>query len=223
MSFFRLVVLSVLGLAWTRPVQLTICYESLCPGCMDLISGDLQGLWKTEGFPQILNLTMLPYGNARGSGTDIVCQHGLKECQMNMVEACAIKHLPDPRDYMPFIFCSERAARKSTPAAIIAACATGSAAGAITACYGDGKGSEGIALESALAKQTALLQHKYTPWVVIDGVHSTQGEDHLLKAICKAYKGPSPPAACAKHADRRCFRPEAAPEAREAPEALVSV
>jgi len=35
--------------------------------------------------------------------------------------------------------------------------------------------------------------HKYVPWVLIDGEHSPQAEDDLLQAVCQAYEGEKPP------------------------------
>jgi interferon gamma-inducible protein 30 len=153
---------------------------------------------------------MLPYGNAHTFGGKVRCQHGEKECELNMVEACGIKHLPDTQDYMDFIFCVEGDAKKSTPDAVIKSCAKDSAtAASITACYGEGSGAEGTAAIAAAAQQTAPLNHEYTPWLVINGKHSTKGEDNLKKAICAAYKGSERPAACSSndedHVVPKCY------------------
>lgn len=153
---------------------------------------------------------MLPYGNARGSGSSVRCQHGTKECDVNMVEACGIKHISEPAQYMPFIFCVEKSAQSQTPDALIKACAKDdSVASSISTCYGEGKGQEGVALIADIAKQTQPLGHGYTPWLVIDGTHSKKGEDNLKAAICKAYKGSSRPASCdtndADHIVPKCF------------------
>lgn len=155
---------------------------------------------------------MLPYGNAKTSGSKVSCQHGPDECATNMAEACAIKHLPAAKDYMEFIFCAEAAARSAKAGAIIARCApSGAAAAAIAACYGDGAGAEGTALIAEAGKETAPWNHQYTPWLVIDGKHSTAGEQSLATAICAAYTGPRPPAACKRYAEAplaaggRCF------------------
>lgn len=152
---------------------------------------------------------MLPYGNARTSGSKVSCQHGTKECEVNMVEACGIKHLSDPKDYMPYIFCIEGAADSKTPDALIKACAPADSASSISTCYGEGAGAEGVALIAEYAKETKPLNHGYTPWLVLDGVHSTSGEDNLKNAICTAYKGSNKPAACssngADHIVSKCF------------------
>jgi interferon gamma-inducible protein 30 len=153
---------------------------------------------------------MLPYGNARMSGGKVQCQHGEKECEFNMVEACGIKHLPDPTDYMTFIFCVESAASGSTPDAVIQSCAKDPSTNVlISACYGEGSGAEGSAAIADAAKQTDPLKHQYTPWLVINGKHSAKGEDNLKQAICAAYTGSDKPAACssddADHIVPKCY------------------
>jgi interferon gamma-inducible protein 30 len=150
----------------------------------------------TPGFSDIVTLDMMPYGNAHGTGTAIQCQHGPTECKTNMVEDCAIRHLPDT--YMSFVFCAESHARRLSPDAIITTCSNGTAAADITSCYGGGSGEEGVSLQTATAAKTKTTNHKYTPWLLINDEHSTAAESDLKKAICAAYTGSNPPAACAK-------------------------
>lgn len=160
-----------------------------------------------------MKLEMLPYGNAQGTGSNITCQHGPTECHFNMVEACAIKHEATPDAYMAFVFCAEAVDTVKTPAAVIESCSsTPAMAKSISTCYGKGAGAEGIALENTAAAKTAPLNHQYTPWVEINGEHSTLAEDNLAKALCQAYKGPNAPAACSKYVDKRCSRSKALPK-----------
>eukprot|EP00927_Polykrikos_kofoidii_P086492 TRINITY_DN970_c0_g1_i8.p1 TRINITY_DN970_c0_g1~~TRINITY_DN970_c0_g1_i8.p1 ORF type:complete len:293 (-),score=20.46 TRINITY_DN970_c0_g1_i8:109-912(-) len=235
-------------------VKLTFCYESLCPGCREFVLQQLQPSWNTDGFQNILEAEMLPYGNAEGSGlsvsvslfvfvcfcvslcvfvclcvsvyvsvclcvflcvivflcvsvgsgSSVQCQHGPAECNLNMAEACGIQHLPDPNDFLNFVFCVEKST-SSDPETLISSCATSSEAQAsILDCY---KGQEGPQLISALAARTAQLNHQYTPWVVINGEHSTDAENDLMKAVCDAYTGPNPPGRCsASDSIARCYR-----------------
>eukprot|EP00746_Dinoflagellata_sp_MGD_P006530 gnl/MRDRNA2_/MRDRNA2_112799_c0_seq1.p1 gnl/MRDRNA2_/MRDRNA2_112799_c0~~gnl/MRDRNA2_/MRDRNA2_112799_c0_seq1.p1 ORF type:complete len:189 (-),score=35.89 gnl/MRDRNA2_/MRDRNA2_112799_c0_seq1:188-754(-) len=147
-----------------------------------------------------MNFEMLPYGNARGT-TKVQCQHGPQECAFNMIEACGIKHLADPAAYFPFIFCVEKSDDSKSPSEVIEECiAETDKQEAISTCFGDGKGEEGVALIAVIAKKTQSLDHKYTPWVVVNGQHSEAAENNLEKSICEVYKGPNKPAACDKYA-----------------------
>eukprot|EP00928_Gymnodinium_smaydae_P035060 TRINITY_DN24733_c0_g1_i1.p1 TRINITY_DN24733_c0_g1~~TRINITY_DN24733_c0_g1_i1.p1 ORF type:complete len:167 (+),score=39.84 TRINITY_DN24733_c0_g1_i1:214-714(+) len=152
---------------------------------------------------------MLPYGNAKMSGSSVQCQHGPTECKYNMVEACGIKHNPQPEDYMDFIFCVEAAAagHADDVNGTITKCAKdANVAHSISTCYGEGSGQEGSSLIASYAAQTNKLGHQYTPWVVLNGKHSEAAENNLKKAVCKAYKGSNPPAACKVYAVERCFK-----------------
>merc|ERR1712154_285630 len=105
-----------------------------------------------------------------GGWLQITCQHGIKECQLNIVEACGIRHISDPSDDMAFVFCVESLAQQQTPDAIIQSCGKDNAA-SISACYGEGTGADGSALFLNIAQQTeSLMSDKaYVPWVLIDG------------------------------------------------------
>ena len=59
-----------------------------------------------------MNVTLVPYGNAKTSGKEVKCQHGEEECEGNMWENCAIKLNPEFSDYFPFIHCMEKASSK---------------------------------------------------------------------------------------------------------------
>lgn len=140
---------------------------------------------------------MLPYGNAKTLNGVVSCQHGEAECKFNMVEACGIKHLPDK--YMPFIFCVEGANpnKVADMSVIIKSCTNNTTVATnIANCYGGGSGSEGKAAIAEAAAQTALLNHAYTPWVVINGQHAGGNEANFKQAICKAYTGTDRPTSC---------------------------
>ena len=54
---------------------------------------------------------MIPYGNAKrtkvGDTWKFTCQHGVSECQGNMIATCAIKNFDFYPQALPFIICLE--------------------------------------------------------------------------------------------------------------------
>ncbi|XP_047099987.1 gamma-interferon-inducible lysosomal thiol reductase-like isoform X2 [Schistocerca piceifrons] len=48
---------------YVRPVEVGVYYESLCPCCQSFITGQLASAY-TEA-PELMNLTLVPYGNAQ--------------------------------------------------------------------------------------------------------------------------------------------------------------
>jgi len=154
-------------------------------------------MWNGQGMQPILNISMVPYGNAQesqqGDQWVFTCQHGDQECQGNLIESCVIGHYPDTNTHLTFINCMESA---SDPVSGAQGCATqqGLDWNAINTCV---NGDEGNALEHNMAVRTENLSppHQYVPWVVINGQYSQQAESSLLKVVCAAYAGP-PPAGC---------------------------
>ncbi|XP_026459975.1 gamma-interferon-responsive lysosomal thiol protein-like [Papaver somniferum] len=49
----------------------------------------------SSGITDIMDLKLVPYGNAFVENNTIICQHGSEECFLNQVEACAIHAWPD--------------------------------------------------------------------------------------------------------------------------------
>ncbi len=89
-----------------KNVSITLLYEALCGGCRDLILNHLYPeIWLR--LKHIVNLELVPFGNAVVNGTKIVCQHGPTECSLNKLESCALNFLPSTHQ-MPFIFCLEK-------------------------------------------------------------------------------------------------------------------
>lgn len=63
-----------------QKVNLSLYYETLCPGCQDFIIGanGLIRLFKEDGLLSIVNLRLVPWGNAKLTQNDeIVCQVSL--------------------------------------------------------------------------------------------------------------------------------------------------
>ena len=92
-------------------VQLTAFIETCCYDCENWVKGPLRDAFYTQGWLQMSNLTLEPYGkcnqtyDAATSEYDFSCQHGQYECMGNMVMACAVSKLYafDAAQYVPFI------------------------------------------------------------------------------------------------------------------------
>ena len=75
-------------------VQVELYYESQCPGCRQTINTSFKSALETEGFFDMAEVKLYPYGNAKTTEVSLgkysyTCQHGEAECHWNMVEACA--------------------------------------------------------------------------------------------------------------------------------------
>jgi len=179
------------------PVKIDLYYETFCPACRDFITGQLWQTFNKLKNSEIMEIGLYPYGNAEetkvGEKYQFECQHGEKECQMNIVETCALHLMPHPVQFMPFIQCVEQDPSLSNAEA----CAKQLQIewNPILSCY---KGSEGNYLQHGMAVKTEGLkpQHQYVPWIVVNGEHTEEMQDaastNLLKFVCSKYVGVQP-------------------------------
>jgi len=178
----------------TKPVNLTLAYESYCPGCRHFITTQLWPVY--QELKEFLTVDLLPYGNAHEfynakTGKWIFdCQHGPKECKGNLIETCAIFITKrDEAKYLPYIHCLEG----GDPVDLGKFCAnkTGLDWGRILECV---DGAEGNVYEHAIATETP--KHNYVPWVIFNGIHNEEIEDKALSnfkaLVCSALPNPKP-------------------------------
>lgn len=185
----------------SSPVSVTLYYESLCPGCRAFFVLQLFPTWLM--LHDIMNVTLVPYGNARetkkGQKWEFECQHGEEECKGNLIEACLI-HLLE-YNYFPIIFCMESGINvvQNLPQCL-KVYAPDYPLSNITACVNGDLGNQLMHLN---AKLTDGLDppHKYVPWIVING-NSTdalqeRAHDSLFSLVCSLYTGePHPACSC---------------------------
>ena len=146
--------------------------------------------YSAEGVADIMNLTLVPFGNARYEKGKLTCQHGPEECTANSYEQCAIDTYPDFKMHYPFYLCMEKAGSKMVKQAKSCADEAGLDYDAIKACVDDPVKS--AALQQKFSTLTPK-DHQYTPWVVVNGTLSPSNGDKLLEEVCAAYTGALPP------------------------------
>ncbi|XP_054276857.1 GILT-like protein 1 [Macrosteles quadrilineatus] len=73
-------------------VNVTVLYESYCPGCANLFVHQIYKVW--QELKNHMELDLVPYGNTnqvkRGGRIVFDCQHGPAECHADLLHACAI-------------------------------------------------------------------------------------------------------------------------------------
>mmetsp|Transcript_15700 Transcript_15700/g.28194 ORF Transcript_15700/g.28194 Transcript_15700/m.28194 type:complete len:144 (-) Transcript_15700:447-878(-) len=122
----------------------------------------------------------------------ISCQHGEQECEGNRWEQCAIAHYPDQNEHFEFYYCMEKEADQMLTKVDYCAKQAGMDYEVLQKCYNS---AESAALQKKAAAMTPS-DHKYVPWVVVNGKKSASDGDRILQEVCDAYTG-NPPKACA--------------------------
>jgi len=144
-----------------------------------------------------MNVTLVPFGNAKITAGKLNCQHGPDECVANSYEQCTIDVYPDFATHFPFYQCIEKDIDSGkTIQAQAKSCAKTANLDItkIEACVKDT--TRAAALQKKFHTMTPA-DHKYVPWIMVDGKLSKSDGDKLTAEVCKAYKGTKPDACTA--------------------------
>lgn len=114
----------------------------------------------------------------------MIAQHGERERQVNLVEACAVTLYPDWKVHWPFVQCMEQ----QYDMGAVQDCAKGTSldGGRIVSCA---TGDAGAKAEEEMGKATP--DHPGVPYILVDG-QVLDDPKQMLHAICKAYTGEKP-------------------------------
>lgn len=184
-------------------VKIDLYSESLCPDCLAFIRGSLKTAANTKDFWKICEFNFYPYGNARrtqnGSSWAFTCQHGVRECQGNLLEACAIRKFDYYSQGLPFALCLEDNTTDFSAQGQRCAAKYGLDWSTINSCATGSEGNK-IMYEMALATEKLNPAHTYVPWIVVNDKHSTSSENavisNMVRYVCSVYSGPEKIDAC---------------------------
>lgn len=183
-------------------VVIDLYYETLCPYCRRFIANSLVPLWNHSDFRAIVNIKLVPFGNAmilplqnvsegyrfwhqdmidKNMSNIFECQHYERECFGNRMHVCAIDLFRGP-EYFPLISCMEAAVHDSLEKSSYECAAklgiNLNKLDELRVCTHGRKGNE---LMAKMGRATQLLQKpagpkEWVPWVVLNGVHSDMAE-----------------------------------------------
>eukprot|EP00537_Pseudo-nitzschia_pungens_P003327 CAMPEP_0172364814 /NCGR_PEP_ID=MMETSP1060-20121228/7856_1 /TAXON_ID=37318 /ORGANISM="Pseudo-nitzschia pungens, Strain cf. cingulata" /LENGTH=332 /DNA_ID=CAMNT_0013087913 /DNA_START=67 /DNA_END=1065 /DNA_ORIENTATION=- len=196
-------------------ISVELYFESQCPGCRAVLTESFKEAFAAEGFLDMADITLVPYGNAKETGPTASgtyyyeCQHGLSECIYNLIEACALFKIGDPLVAFAYLDCIERNDESRDPkqdyetVAMHCVAETGLDDETVHGMSTCASSAEGNLLQHDLATKTEALDppHTYVPWIVVGGVHDDDVEEKigtsLLDYVCSNYEGPNASPDCA--------------------------
>lgn len=206
LAVLALVVLGLVSGMSTDKVNIELYYESQCPGCKAMITKQIAPAIVEDGIAEILNLTLIPYGNAKMSESgQVSCQHGPQECIGNKWSACVIDTLVETSKWLPVITCIEKSGRNFEQLVPDCLSASGIDSTIISECATSSAGDRLIAHNAKLTSELVPAHH-YVPWIVVNGQHTDEiqtASDDMVKLICDTYTGSRVPSVC--HEYRRCY------------------
>jgi interferon gamma-inducible protein 30 len=186
-----------------QKVKVDLYFQTICHDSRQFIVDQVKAAQNTADFWKICDFDLYPYGNAnrrkKGDEWEIICQHGPKECEGNILETCTLKLYEKYSQAIPFIICLEEGAPNWDTAGAACAAKGGLDWSKITGCASSETGHK-YELEMADATESLNPQRTEVPWILINGEHSYEVNDEvqrdLVGYVCSVYKGPLKIDAC---------------------------
>jgi len=201
----------------TGKVRLNVFYETMCPHCLNFMTQGLRPVWQDPELRAHVDLHLYPSGNAVAVPANnlsagysfwhrdnmdqnyvFLCQHGEAECLGNMIQACAVKELKEPSQYLSLIFCMSAlpqfAVEKSS---FECAKELKMDLTPVRACVQSPEGRAHM-YQITTFSNTLNPPRQHVPWVTLDDEHFEEADTgDLLSPLCRKLSAPRP-AACAK-------------------------
>ena len=168
--------------------KIQIYTESLCPDCINFITNSFKDFYDKVQNPNLVQIEFIPFGNAHeifNTSTnkyDFTCQHGENECYGNLIETCAIQIQGRVKSYETII-CLETNIEKyeldfdnTLEYCLINDEKT---LQEIKNCV---KSDISNYYQHQMAQKTDE-NHKWVPWVVVDGYHDINIENEILESL----------------------------------------
>uniref|UniRef100_A0A0A9WFG8 Gamma-interferon-inducible lysosomal thiol reductase n=1 Tax=Lygus hesperus TaxID=30085 RepID=A0A0A9WFG8_LYGHE len=197
-------IISAQSVLSAKKVHLDVYYESQCPDCYNFFVGQLRPVSKE--LYKYMETNLVPYGNAHttreGGKVTFSCQHGVSECLLNKIHACALARVQGS-NLKRVLLASCLFDHYKTPKVAGKICSPkyGLKWNEVLSCA---TGSEGIELEDRYGNETQSLNPPHT-FVPTTAINKNRGDDDfqneiatdLKKVICKTLaKGKITPDAC---------------------------
>ncbi|KNC86668.1 hypothetical protein SARC_01205 [Sphaeroforma arctica JP610] len=191
-----------------KKVKVELYMESMCPFCSTFLQGALTKAWEDPIIRDIMEINVIPYGNAHeipnptaADDYGYQCQHGPNECRGNLQMACAKHVLKDSEKWFPYIRCLE-IDNPRDPASAASECENilmlpDEEIVAISHCVTSDLGKK-LIHENAVKTMSLKPPHKYVPWIVVNDKHTDElqaaAQSDLIALVCELYTGKRPTA-----------------------------
>ncbi|XP_055381493.1 GILT-like protein 3 isoform X2 [Condylostylus longicornis] len=92
-------------------IKLNVYYETLCGDSIIFFRRHLTRSLVSKNLLEYVDLKLIPYGkaeiyvNPHTNNTEIICQHGPKECEQNALHACVVENNGNTKDTILLLNC----------------------------------------------------------------------------------------------------------------------
>ena len=169
--------------------KIQVYIESLCPDCVNFITKSFKDFYENVKNPNLAEIEFIPYGNAKEEYNettgryDFTCQHKENECYGNIIETCAIQIMGRVKSYGT-ILCIESNIQKFGLDfdTTLEYCLTNEGSTVLKEIKECVNSDLGNYYEHQMAQKTSS-DHKYVPWVVVNGVHDVDAENQIIESL----------------------------------------
>ena len=168
--------------------KIQVYIESLCPDCINFITKSFKDFYEKVKKPNLAEIEFIPFGNGKEvynistKKYDFSCQHGDNECYGNLIETCAIQILGRVQSYSTII-CIESNIEKyeNNFDKTLEFCLSidQTTIQEIKDCVVSDMGN---IYEHQMAQKTDI-NHKWVPWIVVDGYHDVNIENEIIDSL----------------------------------------
>jgi len=192
----------------SKPVNVSVYYQTLCPASQYLIQYPVWNLYQDLYKDNVVDINLHAFGNAQETQDNgsyhVACQHGELECKLNTIANCVghiyKKKKPAGKD-VEFVHCLLNDSAPTINKAKSCARSNGLRWSDIKDCS---SGLLGYHLQHKEAAVTPV--HDQIPWVMVNGVGESQDQEdlrlHLEEIVCQQYDGDKP-TPCATAAEKK--------------------
>jgi interferon gamma-inducible protein 30 len=104
-----------------QSVKVNFIGESLCPDCAAFTTKVLHNVF-SSGLNDLIELNYLGWGNAKNQSGTVTCQHGPRECKLNIALNCAQHFSKSQEAFFTFLDCLEREAFSKDDKEVLLTC-----------------------------------------------------------------------------------------------------
>ncbi|KAK9717461.1 Gamma interferon inducible lysosomal thiol reductase (GILT) [Popillia japonica] len=168
-----------------QKIRITILYESLCPDSSKFINEQLAPCY--DSIKDNVDIEFVPYGKATHKNTTagfkFECQHGPRECELNIHHACGIKYASSDSQKVKFVNCMMREATENNGNNAVTTCTkqTGISFDNVSRCY---SGKEGQTLHAGHGDRTETFAPSFIPTILFNNTFDQYNQDRALNNLC---------------------------------------
>ena len=168
--------------------KIQVYTESLCPDCINFITTSFKDFYYKVQNPNLAQIEFIPYGNARevyNTSTnkyDFTCQHGEKECYGNLIETCSIQIQGRIKSYETIICLETNIEKYKLDFDNTLEYCLSNDEKTVQEIKNCVKSDMGNFYQHQMAQKTDD-NHKWVPWIVVDGIHDENIENEIFESL----------------------------------------